>query len=86
MKSKKTTNPGRTARKYVAVTVYLAFEPEAKLKDMMSEGRSMAESMSKKPHVAKATVTKSDGPYPKKAPRRLAEAKKAAVKKLKKSS
>jgi hypothetical protein len=40
MATKKTApkKMGRPANKYIAVTVYLAFEPDTKLKDMMSVG------------------------------------------------
>jgi hypothetical protein len=86
MATKKTApkKMGRPANKYIAVTVYLSFDPDAKLKDMMSIGSSFGneagsiDTGSANATVSKVTVKKSDGPYPKKAPK--APAKKAAVK------
>jgi len=66
MATKKTTKPGRPARKYIAVTAYMAFEPDTKLKDMMSDAMVLANECDSWGSVAKVTVKKSDGPYPKK--------------------
>jgi len=81
MATKKTApkKMGRPAKKYIAVTFYLAFEPDTKLKDMMSEANLLANSDVGPAAVAKVTVKKSDGPYPKKSPK--APAKKVAAKK-----
>ena len=80
MATKKTApkKMGRPANKYIAVTFYLSFEPDTKLKDMMSEANNLASLNVGPANVTKVTVKKSDGPYPKKAPK--APAKKAAVK------
>lgn len=96
MATKKTTKPGRPARKYIAVTAYMAFDPDAKLKDMMSDASVLANEFESWSTVVKVTVKKSDGPYPKKTAKaavKMAVAKKKApankngkVKKSKKSS
>jgi hypothetical protein len=91
MATKKTApkKMGRPANKYIAVTVYLAFEPDTKLKDMMSVGSYFGNeagsidtgsgaSGSVDATVSKVTVKKSDGPYPKKTAK--APAKKSAAK------
>lgn len=88
MATKKTApkKMGRPAKKYIAVTFYLAFEPTEKLKDMMSEAHAIASS-DLGPNVAKVTVKKSDGPYPKKITKALVKkvaAKKPAAKKARK--
>ena len=83
MATKKTSKMGRPANKYIAVTVYLSFPPDAKLKDMMSEGNEVANSvLDDFANVSKVTVKKSDGPYPK----RKAAAKPAQKKPAKKPS
>jgi len=87
MATKKTApkKMGRPANKYIAVTVYLSFEPNTKLKDMMSVGSAFGneagsiDTGSVDATVSKVTVKKSDGPYPKKAPK--ASAKKVSAKK-----
>lgn len=79
MATKKTKKMGRPASKYVAVTVYLSFPPDAKLKDMMSLGKAIAENIESEYDTSKITVKKSDGPYPKRT--KKADVKKAAVKK-----
>lgn len=77
MATKKTSKMGRPANKYIAVTVYISFPPDAKLKDMMSDGNEVANSvMDDFANVSKVTVKKSEGPYPKRKP----AAKKAAAK------
>lgn len=92
MATKKTTKPGRPARKYIAVTAYMAFEPDAKLKDMMSDANILANECESWGTVARVTVKKSDGPYPKKTAKAAVAKKKAPanktgkVKKSKRSS
>lgn len=99
MATKKTTKPGRPSRKYIAVTAYLAFDPDAKLKDMMSCSKSFLKRLEKEEskngqsnYSVTFSMKKSDGPYPKKVAKLAVSKKKAPankngkIKRSKKSS